>query len=219
MGVLRLLLLACSLLMTPAWSMQFDYRGLDLNGLPCHIKQGYGPFDYTKRAMLHRDLSIVEEHHFTSQVEQLVAGESAFLLDDIDYTLRAWPNHHRALFALIRYMTEPGRFKPGTKFKTPPPECYLDRAERFQPKDSKVPLLYGLYLHRIKRYEDAEKQYRKAIELNPKYTEAYYNLGVLLADEERFDEAVAMARKAYRLGYPLSGLKRRLAQAGHPIEP
>jgi len=216
MVLLRLLLLSAGLLAMPAWGL--DFTGVDLAGKPCHGgSQGYGPFDYTNPADVRDKLPIVEHYHFTPEVERLIRGHSGYLLGDLDYTLRAFPNHHRALFALIRYATEPGRQRSGHGKITTPPECYLQRALRFQPKDGNLYLLYGLYLHRLKHYPEAETRYRKAVDMMPDNAETHYNLAVLLTDLQRYPEAVAEARTAYRLGYPLSGLKHRLADAGHPL--
>ena len=51
----------------------------------------------------------------------------------------------------------------------------------------------------LKRYNEAEIAYRKAIELNPAHATAYYNLGALLGDLKRTDEAEATFRKAIEL--------------------
>jgi tetratricopeptide (TPR) repeat protein len=51
----------------------------------------------------------------------------------------------------------------------------------------------------LKRYDEAEAAYRKAIDLNPSYATAYYNLGILLKDLKRYDEAEAAYRKAIEL--------------------
>ncbi len=51
----------------------------------------------------------------------------------------------------------------------------------------------------LKRYDEAEAAYRKAIELNPSDATAYYNLGILLKNLKRYDEAEAAYRKAIEL--------------------
>lgn len=44
-----------------------------------------------------------------------------------------------------------------------------------------------------------------------------YMLGLVLVDLQEFEAAREHARKAYELGYPLPGLRDRLARAGHPL--
>ena len=52
----------------------------------------------------------------------------------------------------------------------------------------------------LKRYEEAEAAYRKAIELNPSDDRAYSQLGHLLAvNLKRYEEAEAVYRKAIEL--------------------
>ncbi len=200
-----------------SWGLEFS--GQDLQGKPCTGKgQGYGPFDYTNSHHVRVKLPIVEQFHFTSQVEGLNRGRSGTLVSDLDYTLRAFPNHHRALFAMIRLTTDKRKRDPGVvgALETPP-ECYLLRAEAFRPDDGAVQMLHGLYLHRLGKLTEAEVHYRKAVALMPRSAEAHYNLGLLLVDLERYQEAVPEARLAYKLGYPLSGLRKRLATAGHSL--
>ncbi len=68
-------------------------------------------------------------------------------------------------------------------------------------------------------YEEAIRYYKEAIQLNPAYDKAYYNLGCLLSDLKRNNEAEAAYRKAielnpsdekthFNLGHLLSDLKR-----------
>lgn len=47
--------------------------------------------------------------------------------------------------------------------------------------------------------EDAEKEYRRAIELNPDYAEAHNELCSLLTDQKRSDEAITEGKKAQEL--------------------
>ena len=68
------------------------------------ITNAYGPFDYTNPTHFRERLPIVETYHFTLKVETLEAGETGTEPGgDLDYTLRAFPNHHRALYAMGRY--------------------------------------------------------------------------------------------------------------------
>jgi Flp pilus assembly protein TadD len=51
----------------------------------------------------------------------------------------------------------------------------------------------------IKRTDEARTEYERAISLDPKMTEAYLNLGILLLDKEDYGAAVAPLRKAVDL--------------------
>ncbi len=51
--------------------------------------------------------------------------------------------------------------------------------------------------------------------LEGKSSEIHYFLGLTLVDLKRYEEAVEHARKAYALGYPLQGLRKKLKAAGH----
>ena len=50
----------------------------------------------------------------------------------------------------------------------------------------------GNDLYRKNNYQDAEIQYKKALELNPQYEKANYNLGNAIYQQDRFEEAVPM---------------------------
>jgi hypothetical protein len=52
---------------------------------------------------------------------------------------------------------------------------------------------------------------------NGESIEVQYNLGLINLDLGDSLAAVENAKKAYAKGYPLPGLRRRLAQAGHKI--
>lgn len=48
--------------------------------------------------------------------------------------------------------------------------------------------------------------------------EVHYNLGLVLTAMKDYEAARIHARKAYERGYPLQGLRKQLAKAGHPLE-
>lgn len=174
------------------------------------LNNAYGPFDYTNPVHKRDKLPIVETHHFNTDVENLVRGQSGSVIGDLDYTLRAFPNHHRALYAVARYQLRVGRI--GKPFRSA--ECYFDRAIRFKPNDGVVYMLYGIYLHRKGDLKQALEQYNHALALMPKSAEAHYNLGLLNVDLKDYQAARANALRADELGYPLPGLKNKLRKLG-----
>jgi tetratricopeptide (TPR) repeat protein len=188
--------------------------GNDLNGLPCQGKeQGFGPFDYTSIEGK-KNLNIVEIYHFTSKVETLKSGQSGHIDGDLDYTLRAFPNHHRALNAMMRYQEQnPQKIHPDTTKI----ECYLQRATHFAPHDPIPFILYGIYLHKHGHLQQALDQYQQAEKIQPNHPELLYNLGFLFIDLKKLEQAREYARKAYGAGHPLSGLKNKLKKLGYPI--
>ena len=80
------------------------------------LGNSFGPYDYrsdyyvpapgdqeshqTKRGL-------VDGAHFTRRVEMLMGAQSGGQIGppgaDLDYTLRAFPNHHRALMSVMKY--------------------------------------------------------------------------------------------------------------------
>ncbi len=190
-------------------------------------KNGYGPVDYTApwayldSIGFRRDekiLSRVEIQHFTESVRRLVRGNAGgTLMGDLDYTLRAVPNHHPALYSVIElyFQVKGGRKLSASERRLLFPECYLQRAITYRPEDPMNYLLFGIYLHRRGLYEQALGLYRKAVGLNPGFAEAHYDMGLTLAAMEQWDDARKSAERAYALGYPLDGLKRILQRAGH----
>lgn len=170
----------------------------------------YGPYDYRKHP---EKAPLVEQFHFTPQVEALTAGKStAKLGGDIGYTLRAFPNHPRALYAMTRYSQLLGGVSrvPGARF---PVECYFDRAVRFAPDDAQVRALYADYLLRLNRNEDARKQLEVAatLELNPQIE---YNLALAWAKLGENEKALELAKRAYAGGVQFPGLRDQLTRAG-----
>lgn len=168
-----------------------------------------GPFDYR----VDRDkLKIVEDFHFTPQVEALVSGQSSVISGDLDYTLRAFPNHHRALIAMSRLGL---RHKSLTAPQAPRSvECYFDRALRFRPDDTVARMLYATYLRDIKRLPDALKQVDQAIEIGKDNAFTQYNAGLVLADMGEFERALQQAHKAEAMGFMRKELREKLQAAG-----
>jgi len=174
------------------------------------LTNAYGPFDYRTRKA---ELKIVEDFHFTPDVETLRHGAStATLGGDLDYTLRASPNHHRALMSMVNLAIRTKSEKPlGPKYSV---DCYFDRAMRFASDDGPVRIIYGIYLYRIGKKVDARRILEDARNIDDDDPNLHYNLGFVYLDLGDKDNALASAQKAYQLGAQLPGLKEKLRKAG-----
>ncbi|KIO49480.1 tetratricopeptide repeat protein [Nitrosospira sp. NpAV] len=176
------------------------------------LENAYGPYDYTDSNDRQKNLAIVEQYHFTPNIENLVRGNSGHVGGELDYTLRAFPNHHRALAALVKLALRDKTVKPvGAKYSV---ECYFDRAIRFKPNDTAVRAVYSNYLLKLGQPDKAIDQLNVAVNLQPEDPTINYNLGLLYAQKKDYGQARTYAKKAYELGFPLPGLKNKLMEAG-----
>ena len=183
-------------------------------GVTCVGREaGFGPYDYLLRERYPNELKLVEGAHFTPNVENLISGKkSKDPMADLDYTLRAWPNHHRALNSVIGLRIRYGENFP--KRRIVPAECYLQRALHFSPNDANAHMLYAMLLQRMDYRDKAYESYQTAERLDPENVQVMYNLGLLLCDMGKFQEAKRYSDEVYARGFPLPGLKRRLERNG-----
>jgi tetratricopeptide (TPR) repeat protein len=191
--------------------------GSNLKGSPCQGGgQGYGPYDYLKRNTLKNEINIVESAHFTPEVENLIRGNASGVNPeaDIDYTLRAWPNHHRALLSIINFQLNiNNKISPYKSLKTSP-ECYLQRAINFSRKDAFSYSLYGHYLRKIGLLQEAKKMYSRAILISPNNVRISYSYSLLLIDLKEYDESLKYAKVAYNDKATPISLKNKLIRIG-----
>lgn len=157
-------------------------------------------------------LGTVEQHHFTSNVENLRHGNSGTLGAELSYTLMIFPNHHRALAALGKLSLREKNLKPdGIKYSV---GCFFDRAIRFKPNDAMVRMVYGNYLLKAGQMKEAAEQLQVAVDLDPENPTINYNAGLAHIQKKDYERARIYAKKAYDLGFPLPGLKNQLIKAG-----
>src|SRR6202000_1946248 len=64
------------------------------------LHSSYGPFDYRDPGARGEALHLVEIAHFTNDVAELRRGNTSTVIADIDYTLRVFPHHARALASM-----------------------------------------------------------------------------------------------------------------------
>jgi hypothetical protein len=196
----------------------------------------YGPYDVNDKTIPREKIDIVLRYHFTPWMEDMaiqgstarqpeVRGDVAHRLGaNLNYTLRALPNHPRALTAMGTYQLRlrkesMSKFlellrREQSKGTLKTAECYFERAIMFSPDDGMVRAAYGVFRHRQGRPDLALDNYMEAIRLMPEDPEPYYNIGLLYVELEEFELARHNARRAYQLGYPSPGLRKALERLG-----
>ena len=75
-------------------------------------------------------------------------------------------------------------------------------------------MVYGNYLLKAGKADEATEQLRIAIDLEPENPTINYNLGLLYLKQKDYEQAKTYAKKRYELEFPLPGLKNQLKQAG-----
>lgn len=176
---------------------------------------GFGPLDY--RVEQGQNRKIVEDYHFTPRVESLISGTTSSLGADIDYTLRAFPNHHRALISMMNL---------GFRLKSPTPpgaqfsiECYFRRALQFRPDDTIARTIYAKYLASSGRKPEAIRQLETVVQEAKENAFSQYNAGLIYFEMGEFDKALLQAHRALSLGFDRQGgLKQQLQAAGKWVD-
>lgn len=221
----QLIWMACGMIsivmFSPAFSAEIDCGPLVNDGLTWDYND---PKNWQPSADAPQSrIKLVENVHFKPYIEALIkgntSGEDPF--GDIEYTLRRFPNHHRALWAISRYFRST-KYKASAKRNVNrfgdwkrTPHCFFDRAIRFRPNDSKVRTIYAAHLHLSGASDQSLEQYRVAESLGADSPDFYYNYGLLLFDLKKYPESKQMAINARNQGHPLQGLINKLDNAGY----
>jgi hypothetical protein len=197
--------------------------GLLLGGAAASFAQGgceeVGPVrgDYIGERKL---LATVEKYHFPPSVAIAVrpAGQSvSWLGGNLDYTLRSFPNHHRALNALvILWERDQVVQPPGSKLST---DCWFERAVRFRGDDVIVRMLYARYLGLRKQPDRAAVHLAEAERAAEGNVLTLYNAGLVHAELKRWDDALRLEHAARAQGMARVELKDKLVKAGRWREP
>ena len=205
----RTITIGCTCLLSLAFFFAPQVKA-EVNDYICgSLRNAYGPFDYRSDK---KELDLVEAYHFTPEVANLVSGANGYLGGDLDYTLRAFPNHPGALMAMVRFAEREKTDKPSHAHYTV--ECYLYRALRFRPDDGMVRMIYATYLAKKGRNTEALKQLNDAVALGESSANLYYNIGLVYFGLKDYDNALTNAQKAYQMGFPLPGLREKLRKIG-----
>lgn len=174
---------------------------------------GHGPFDYRQVNQAEKDL--VENVHLNAQESMLNTSKARTdprIWGEFDYTLRAFPNNLRALAAIDRLSEILRTDKPvGARYSA---RCYFFRAVKFTPDDVNVRLLYGFYLIKRNKINDALVHLAEAEKLSPEDRNVLYNMGLAYFKVKDYAKARDYAQRAYQLGFPLPGLRNMLQRVG-----
>jgi superkiller protein 3 len=80
-------------------------------------------------------------------------------------------------------------------------------------KDAQSHFNLGVVFAGKEQWDDAIAEYKRAIELDPKFAKAYMNLGIALAAKNRLDDAIAEYKKAIEIDPKNSDAQDALAEA------
>jgi tetratricopeptide (TPR) repeat protein len=154
-------------------------------------------------------LKSVEKYHMKPAEDEIRQKRYQAAWGDIDFMLRAFPNHPQVLLLMIDLCA---------KWKSP--RCTDDLAGRFEraiavnPRAPNTFVVLGIYQQRNRAYREAISSYERALALDPESVNAHYNLGLAYLDAKNYELANQHAQQAYRLGAQLPGLRAKLTKAG-----
>lgn len=162
-------------------------------------------------------LHLVENGHFNDDVRQLIKGKTSVLPGDILFVLNSIPNHPAGLDAYSRYEyqlanSELFRSKQAKPSLTHSADCFFLRANQVFPNNAETLLVWGIHQFRNNRFSAAQQILERAVAIAPTYVEAHYNLGLVYAELNNVEAAQKHATIAYDAGYPLMGLKNKIAK-------
>lgn len=184
---------------------------------PIWGERHHGPYDYRRAELAPGGLPLVENVHFTPEVEAGIRGKNGHLGDDLSYTLRAFPNHHRAMLTMIRATQRRGMDKlPGMRWTM---ECYFNRATRFAPDDTVVRGFYAEWLGRKGRLQEAEIQLQAALRYGKDNPLTHYSAGLIYLSMNMHERALEQAHKARAMGVPHTELADLLKREGKWRDP
>ncbi|HQU16092.1 MAG: tetratricopeptide repeat protein [Gammaproteobacteria bacterium] len=178
---------------TPAWRRPHDYYATDAESR--HL------------------LTMVEGHHLQQGTDKMARGEYGYAKQDFDFILRYFPNDPKALLLMGELAVKTGKPQDATH--------YFETAIKMFPDRAPTHTVYGVFLHRTGKLKQAIIQYKESLKLDPGSAETNYDLGLAYLTLRDYALANQHAHAAYRLGYPLPGLREKLQRAGkwEPITP
>jgi tetratricopeptide (TPR) repeat protein len=152
-------------------------------------------------------LTAVEKYHLPGAYDGLAGKHYYYAFGEVKFILHYFPNHPKALMLMSAICN--GWQSPDCN-----PDEWFEKAVSRNPAVSETYVLYGIDLHRRKRFDAAVKNYKQALEIDPISLNAHYNLGLAYVDLKQYELANQQAQKSYALGAPFPGLRERLKRVG-----
>jgi tetratricopeptide (TPR) repeat protein len=206
---------------------------------PDGVDGQFGPYDYYRPpSQPPAAIALVERAHLGYVVaEQLLKKDYCGYYLNLDYTLRAFPNHPKALPMMAKFLESHTTCPPSRKTEVTTAAAaialesgtwqerdmtyYFETAIHFMaedtriiPKHAETHALYGDWLRKSGDSGKAQKQYETALALKPGFADAYYGLGLMYLDQNNTAKAAEYAKKAYSTGKPPPELRDRLVASG-----
>ena len=169
------------------------------------------PEDYRKPTPR---LRTVEAFHFGPGVEALISPMQRGMTfgSDLDYTLWANPNHHKALLTLVRLAAREKTDKPaGSQFTV---ECYFARALLIAPDDVVARMTYVRYLGAQQKTTQALSNMKLVVQQAGDNPLTHLNAGLVYLELGAFEEASEQARRVAAMGFPSARLSDELIRRG-----
>ena len=192
----------------------------------------FGPFDYYDlKNTPSNALPLVESGHFGPKTQDLARQKNwCFYWGDLDYTLRAFPNHPGALVAMADFLREhqscakppaekrsavdlAKELESGT-WQEKDADYYFRQALKFRPQYAATRVLYARYLQTERRRDKALNTLLEAEKLDPQSADVHYYLGLYYLEKGDNEKAKLHGEKAYRFGQSLPDLRDKLTKAG-----
>jgi tetratricopeptide (TPR) repeat protein len=194
----------------------------------------FGPFDYyDTRSTPTKAYALVESAHLGPKTQLMLRqGDKCGYWGDLDYTLRAFPNHPRALKMMAEFLKtnvscniggpppattsaldlaaqiESGRWEGRTM------EYYFETAIKYRPQYTETRVLFARALRDVGKRDQAVEVLQEALKQDAGSSAAHYEIGTLLLAKGDKQAALRHARKAYQLGSPPAALRDQLVAAG-----
>jgi len=162
------------------------------------------------------DVEQAERVHFSYMESAFRSGEvrrkPAVIWSELEYMVRRYPNHTGALSYLDRLSRLLNvEILPSSLNSV---DCHFQRALRFTPDDMGVKMVYGIYLLKRNRVQEAIDMFKQVESQQPDNANNHYNLGLAYMAAKQPEDARQHAVKAYAQGFTLPGLKQKLKSSG-----